>query len=201
MIILKKIVIATKNESKLIEMKNAFEKLPVEILYLKDFGDTADAIENGKTFLENARIKAEFFRKQTNCACLADDSGLEVDALNGYPGIFSARFAGFHADDGTNNKKLIEELEKINVEESKADYRCALVFIDEDGTVFETEGVCYGTIKKIPRGQGGFGYDPYFYVEENKTMAELSLEDKNKISHRGEALRKMVTILKKYFSE
>lgn len=195
---MKGIVIATKNSGKLIEMRNAFSKLPVEIVSLADFGELPDAVEDGKTFAENAMIKAEFFMKKTGFACLADDSGLEVEALNGFPGIYSARFAGFHANDSTNNNKLLEELKRVGVEESKADYRCALAFVDTDGTKFETEGVCYGVIRKIARGQGGFGYDPYFYIDENKTIAELNLEEKNSISHRGEALRKMVSILAKY---
>ena len=197
---MKKIVIATKNKSKLIEMKNAFAELPVEIAYLAEFGDLPDVVEDGDTFAENAQIKAEFFMSKTGCACIADDSGLEVDALNGMPGVYSARFAGFHADDGTNNQKLLDELDRVNVEESKADYRCALVFMDIDGTRFESEGICYGKIKKVARGCGGFGYDPYFYIDNNKTMAELSIEEKNKISHRGAALRQMVKILTNYLS-
>lgn len=195
---MKKIVIATKNKGKLREMTEAFSELPVEVISLEDFGEIPDAVEDGKTFVENAGIKAEYFMSKTKCACIADDSGLEVEALGGMPGVYSARFAGFHADDGTNNQKLLEELERVGVNESKADYRCALLFIDTDGTKLETEGVCYGTIKKIAKGEGGFGYDPYFYINDSKTMAELTLEEKNKISHRGAALRQMVTLLKEY---
>ena len=195
---MKKIVIATKNKGKLREMIEAFAELPVEIVSLENFGELPDAVENGKTFAENARIKAEFFSSKTGCACIADDSGLEVEALDGMPGVYSARFAGFHADDATNTQKLLKELERINVNESKADYRCALAFIDTDGTKLETEGICYGTVKKIAKGQGGFGYDPYFYIDDNKTMAELTLEEKNKISHRGAALHQMVTLLEDY---
>lgn len=195
---MKKIVIATKNKGKLREMTEAFAALLVEVVSLEEFGELPDAVEDGKTFAENARIKAEYFMSKTQCACIADDSGLEVEALGGMPGVYSARFAGFHADDGTNNQKLIEELELAGVNESKADYRCALVFIDTDGTKLETEGVCYGTIKKIAKGQGGFGYDPYFYIDDSKTMAELTLEEKNKISHRGVALCQMVTLLKEH---
>ena len=197
---MKKILIATKNENKLIEIRSYFSELPVEIVSLAEFGNVPDAVEDGDTFSENAQIKAEFFMSKTGCACIADDSGLEVDALNGMPGVYSARFAGFHAEDGTNNQKLLEELNRANVEESKADYRCALVFIDTNGTKLESEGICYGKIKKIARGNGGFGYDPYFYIDDNKTMAELTLEEKNKISHRGAALRQMVKILTNYLS-
>ena len=194
---MKKIVIATKNKGKLREMAKAFAELPVEIVSLEDFGKLPDAVEDGKTFAENAKIKAAFFMSRTGCACIADDSGLEVEALNGKPGVYSARFAGFHADDGTNNQKLLAELDGVGVDKSKADYRCALAFVDTDGYTLETEGVCYGTIKKIPKGDGGFGYDPYFYIDDNKTMAELTLEEKDKISHRGTALRKMVALLSK----
>ena len=110
---MKKIVIATKNKGKLREMTEAFETLPFEVLSLEDFGELPDAIENGKTFAENAKIKAEYFMSKTNCACIADDSGLEVEALDGMPGVYSARFAGFHADDRTNNQKLLEELDQF----------------------------------------------------------------------------------------
>ena len=195
---MKKIVIGTKNEKKLLELKDAFRDLPVEIVSVAEFGDIPDAVEDGETFSENALIKAKFFMEKTGCACIADDSGLEVDALDGMPGVHSARYAGFHAEDGTNNRVLMKELERVGVEESRADYRCALVFVDTNGTKLETGGVCYGTIKKIARGNGGFGYDPYFYFDSGKTMAELSLEEKDKISHRGAALRKMVTMLENY---
>ena len=125
---MKKIVIASKNLDKIKEMRLVLQALPVEILSLADFSDMPDAIEDGATFEENALIKARFFAECTGLACLADDSGLEVDALNGLPGVYSARFAGYHADDGTNNQKLLDELNKIGVTESKADYRCALAF-------------------------------------------------------------------------
>lgn len=197
---MKKIVIATKNQGKLREIKAAFEKLPVEILSLADFKNLPDAVEDGKTFEENARIKAKFFSEKTKLACLADDSGLEVDALNGAPGVFSARFSGYHASDGKNNEKLLEELEKNHIEESAADYRCALCFYDTNGEEILTSGIVKGTIKKIPKGSGGFGYDPYFYIDDKKTMAELTAEEKDSVSHRGEALRQMVPKLKERLS-
>ncbi len=197
---MKKIVIATKNQGKLREIKAAFEKLPVEILSLADFKNLPDAVEDGKTFEENARIKAKFFSEQTKLACLADDSGLEVDALNGAPGVFSARFSGCHASDGKNNEKLLKELEKNHIEESAADYRCALCFYDTNGEEILTSGIVKGTIKKIPKGSGGFGYDPYFYIDDKKTMAELTAEEKDSVSHRGEALRQMVPKLKERLS-
>ena len=194
---MKQIVLATKNPGKLREFKKAFKKLPFEILSLENFGELPDAVENGSTFIENARIKARFFSEILKLPCLADDSGLEVDALDGNPGINSARFAGFHADDGTNNRFLLSELDRVGVSESKADYRCAIVFTDLKGTELIAEGKLDGVIKKNPRGSNGFGYDPYFYIGE-KTVAEISIEEKEKISHRGQAIHKIVALLEDY---
>lgn len=189
---MKKIVIASKNLDKVKEMRLVLKTLPVEILSLADFPDMPDAVEDGATFEENALIKARFFSKQTGLACLADDSGLEVDALNGLPGVYSARFAGYHADDGTNNQKLLNELNKIGVTESKAAYRCALSFVDTDGTELTTQGKIEGTIKTVAQGTGGFGYDPYFYIDASRTMAQITPAEKNQISHRGAALKEMM---------
>lgn len=189
---MKKIVIASKNLDKVKEMRLVLKTLPVEILSLADFPNMPDAIEDGATFEENALIKARFFSKQTGLACLADDSGLEVDALNGLPGVYSARFAGYHADDATNNQKLLDELNKIGVTESAAAYRCALAFVDTDGTEFTTQGKISGTIKTVAQGTGGFGYDPYFYIDASRTMAQITPAEKNQISHRGAALKEMM---------
>lgn len=196
---MKKIVLASKNLDKVKEMRLALKDLPIEILSLADFEELPDATEDGKTFEENALIKAKFFSKQTGFACLADDSGLEVDALDGLPGVYSARFAGYHADDGTNNQKLLDELKKIGVTESAAAYRCALAFFDPDGTQILTGGKVSGKIKTVAKGNGGFGYDPYFYLDASRTMAEISPVEKNKISHRGAALREMILKLKGRF--
>lgn len=197
---MKKIVLASKNRDKVREMRLVLGRLPLEILSLADFAGVPDAVEDGSTFEQNALIKARFFRMSTGFACLADDSGLEVDALGGLPGVHSARFAGYHADDGTNNQKLLEELAKINVTTSAACYRCALAFVDTDGTEFLTEGKICGTIKTVPKGDGGFGYDPYFYIDANRTMAQISVDEKNLISHRGLALRDMFLKLTEKFS-
>ncbi len=200
--VMKQLLIATKNKNKFREMRTAFQNLPFEIVSLEQFPNVPDAVEDGKTFADNALIKAKFFGRLLNRACLADDSGLCVDALDGMPGVYSARYAALrstvdpdHAHDsadGENNRMLVSELERIGVNQSTAAYKCALAFVDVDGSVIQTEGICRGIIKKIPRGTGGFGYDPYFYIEDNLTMAELTLDRKDKISHRGEALRKMV---------
>lgn len=196
---MKKIVLASKNLDKVKEMRLALKVLPVEILSLADFAGIPDAVEDGATFEDNAIIKAKFFSAQTKLACLADDSGLEVDALGGLPGVHSARFAGWHADDNTNNQKLLDELKKIGAAESKADYRCALAFVDTDGTQILTQGKVEGKIKTVAKGSGGFGYDPYFYLDESRTMAEISPAEKNSISHRGAALREMILKLKERF--
>lgn len=197
---MKKIVLASKNTDKVKEMRLVLKNLPLEILSLADFDEMPDAVEDGTTFEQNAIIKAKFFREQTGLACLADDSGLEVDALDKMPGVHSARFAGYHADDDTNNQKLLKELGKVGVTQSKAAYRCALAFVDTDGTEILTSGSINGTIKTIPKGNGGFGYDPYFYIDDDRTMAQISVEEKNLISHRGAALRAMAIKLGEKFS-
>lgn len=195
-----KIVIATKNKGKILELRAALAHLNAEIVSLAEFGDIEDAVEDGKTFAENALIKAKYYMKKTGLPCIADDSGLEVAALNGEPGVYSARYAGIHADDTANNKKLVAELQKKNLTSSAADYRCALVFIDTDGKHILTEGRVDGTIKINPKGTNGFGYDPYFYTTEyaGRTMAELTVAEKEKISHRGKAVQKMVKCLEEY---
>lgn len=197
---MKKIVLATKNPGKVRELRAAMAHLPVEIVSLAEFGELPDAVENGRTFGDNAKIKARFYREKTGCDCLADDSGLEVEVLSGAPGVHSARFAGFHADDATNNAKLVEELRAHQAASSPADYRCVLAFAGLDGTEYEAEGRCDGTVALEPRGNQGFGYDPYFYTADypGRTMAELTLAEKERISHRGKALRAMVRKLEEY---
>ncbi len=195
---MKRIVIATKNEGKLREMRNAFAELPVEVAALSDFGSLPDAVEDGETFLDNARKKARFFMEKTGYACIADDSGIEVEAFGGGPGVYSARFAGEHGDDEANNRKLVEELRRLGLEESPADYRCVLVFVDTDGSELIADGRCDGAVRQEPRGTNGFGYDPYFYVGKDRTMAEMTLSEKDEISHRGKALREIAGLLKGY---
>jgi len=160
-------------------------------------GDIPDAVEDGDTFKENSLKKARYYQKMTGMACLADDSGLEVDALGGAPGVYSARYSGENADDTSNNAKLVAELKKLGLISSPADYQCALTFADTDGNILQAQGFCGGEIRLEAKGNGGFGYDPYFYVGD-KSMAELTLEEKQAISHRGEALRKMAVLLKEY---
>lgn len=186
---MKKIIVATKNQGKIKEMINSFTDLPVELHSLAEFGPLPEAIEDGNTFTENALKKARFYAKETGLACLADDSGLEIAVLDNAPGIYSARFAGYHADDLANNQKMLSELNNKQVQSSPAQYVCSLVFVDTDGIELTSIGKCEGIIRNFAQGSNGFGYDPYFFVPElNKTMAELSIEEKNKISHRGKAL-------------
>ena len=195
-----KIVIATKNQGKVREMLNAFQGLPVELVSLADLPEKyPEPLEDGDTFAANSLIKAEYYQKQTGLACLADDSGLEVDALDGAPGVYSARFAGENASDDDNNAKLQQELRALGREFSPAAYQCALTFVDGTGAVLTARGFCRGEIRLEARGENGFGYDPYFYVGD-VTMAEMSLAEKQAISHRGEALREMAKLLQDYFA-
>ena len=195
-----KIVIATKNQGKVREMINAFQGLPVELVSLADLAERfQEPVEDGDTFAANSLLKAEYYCKQTGMACLADDSGLEVEALGGAPGVYSARFAGENASDADNNAKLQQELKKLGRESSPAAYQCALTFMDADGRVLTAKGFCRGEIRLKARGENGFGYDPYFYVGD-VTMAEMSLAEKQAISHRGAALREMAVLLQDYFA-
>lgn len=195
-----KIVIATKNQGKVREMINAFQGLPVELVSLADLAERfQEPVEDGDTFAANSLLKAEYYCKQTGMACLADDSGLEVEALGGAPGVYSARFAGESASDAENNAKLQQELKKLGRESSPAAYQCALTFMDAEGRVLTAKGFCRGEIRLQERGENGFGYDPYFYVGD-VTMAEMSLAEKQAISHRGAALREMAKLLQDYFA-
>ena len=195
-----KIVIATKNQGKVREMINAFQGLLVELVSLADLAERfQEPVEDGDTFAANSLLKAEYYCKQTGMACLADDSGLEVEALGGAPGVYSARFAGENASDADNNAKLQQELKKLGRESSPAAYQCALTFMDAEGRVLTAKGFCRGEIRLQARGENGFGYDPYFYVGD-VTMAEMSLAEKQAISHRGAALREMAVLLQDYFA-
>lgn len=191
------VIIASGNQGKLKEFKELMKDLAVEVKSLKDFPEIGDIEENGTSFAENAYIKAKAVYEATGCLSIADDSGLEVDALDGAPGIYSARYAGENKDDKANNEKLLKEMDAVPNEKRGAQFHCAIVAIDKEGRRYDAEGIVRGEILRVPQGDNGFGYDPLFYIEEfGRTTAELSMDEKNKISHRGKAVRQIVDILK-----
>lgn len=181
---------ASGNPGKLREFRDLLAGLPFEVVAQGDLGVPA-AEETGASFRENALLKARHAAAVTGAAALADDSGLEVDALGGAPGVYSARYAGDGADDAANNAKLLTALERVPSEARTARYRCCLVFLDgpADPEPLIAEGMWEGVIAAIPRGTGGFGYDPYFWLPgRNRSVAQLTAAEKNRLSHRGQAL-------------
>lgn len=186
----RQIVLASGNKGKLKEFNQILGELGVDVLPQSEF-QVPDADETGLSFVENAILKARHACQLTGLPALADDSGLEVDALNGAPGIYSARFAGAGATDADNNQKLLQQLEGKPAAERSARFRCVLVFMRhaEDPTPLICQGSWEGQILEQPSGDNGFGYDPLFLVPElNKASAELAPEQKNKLSHRGKAV-------------
>jgi len=197
------LVLATQNPGKVEEIKEMMVDFPeIEVLSCADFVRVPEVIEDGKTFYENALKKALTLAEYTGKLTMADDSGLEVDALGGQPGVLSARFAGEHGDDQANNQKLLQLLEGLPPEKRKARFKCVIVLADWEGEVARAEGVCEGIIAQSPQGQQGFGYDPLFFLpEKGRTMAQLSLTEKNEISHRGQALQEMKKLFEEMFRE
>ena len=194
---MKKILLGSKNKGKIQEFQEAFQDSQIEILSLNDFSDCPDAPETGNSFEENASQKALFYQEFTGLPSLADDSGIEVDALGGAPGIYSARYAGEPANDSANNQKLLENLEGIPSEKRTGRFVCVLALAKNGQIVQLSRGTAEGIVLEAPRGENGFGYDPLFFVPNlKKTMAELSITEKRQISHRGEALRKFVAWFK-----
>lgn len=185
-----KIFIATKNEKKLKEIKRILEPLGFETISEKDLRQPLEEVEEtGKTFEENALLKAEAGLKTTGLTTVADDSGLCVDCLGGKPGIYSARYSGSHGNDKANNEKLLNELKNVKKEDRTAHFSCAVVCLFPDGRKISVTGKCEGYIDFAPHGNHGFGYDPIF-ISEKGCFAELSDEQKDSISHRGRALKK-----------
>lgn len=181
------LVIATTNKNKLREFQEILKDLQIEILSLADFGPIPPAVEDGNTFEENAYKKALHTAKVLGLPALADDSGLVVEALDGAPGVYSARFAGENASDEQNCHKLLEELNSID--NRRAYFQCVLSIAVPSGPALTYEGRCDGILLKEQKGHNGFGYDPLFYYEEfGKTFAEMSMVEKNRVSHRGKAL-------------
>jgi XTP/dITP diphosphohydrolase len=187
----RRLVVATANPGKLREFRALLEGLPFELVSLADLSLPSPE-ETGTSFLSNALLKARHAAALSGCAAVADDSGLEVDALNGAPGVYSARYAGIDADDRANNRKLLQALSGSASAQRRARYRCALVFVDgaQEKAPVTAEASWEGFILEAPRGSGGFGYDPYFWLPElGKTAAELEPAQKNALSHRGKAMR------------
>lgn len=195
---LEKIIFATGNEGKMREVRMILGDLGIQVISMKEAGVTAEADENGTTFEENAIIKAKEIMEKTGEIVLADDSGLEVDALGGEPGIYSARYMGYDTSYHIKNNSLIERLEGKTGEERRARFVCAIAACFPDGRVLTTRGTMEGQIGYEEKGENGFGYDPVFYLPEYQCYsAELPLEEKNKLSHRGKALRLMKEALQR----
>jgi len=186
---LKEIVVATTNPGKLREIKDALQGMAIEILSLEDLSPMLPLEEDGRTFRENVLKKARVVAKLTGILTIADDSGLEVDRLQGMPGVRSARFAGEGASDAENNRKLLQLLQDVPASQRGATFRCVIAMVSPQGKEAWVEGICRGVIVDTERGRQGFGYDPLFLLPElGKTLAELPLEEKNRVSHRGRAL-------------
>jgi XTP/dITP diphosphohydrolase len=184
------IVLATRNKGKTREIQKLLEGFPIDIKNLDDFGPIPEVIEDGETFDDNAYKKASFTAKVLGYPAMADDSGLCVEALDGAPGIYSARYAGENATDADNVKKMLDELK--DKENRNAAFKCVISIAVPTGAALTYEGECQGVLTKETAGDNGFGYDPlFFYPELNKTFAQLTIEEKGKVSHRGKALKEI----------
>ena len=191
------LVLATHNRGKMKEMSSILAHLPVNLLTLDDFPQIGEIPETGETLKENAFIKAETVHQKTGLPALADDTGLEVDALDGAPGVHSSRYDGETATFEDNCRKMMQEMDGIPAEERTARFHTVIAFVSDSGNEW-TEGMVEGRILEKKQGDGGFGYDPLFYYPPlKKTFAELNSEQKNNISHRGKALRNFCQILEK----
>ena len=190
-----KIVLATHNHDKETDLQHSLRGLDVDICSLSEYPDIGEIEETGTTLLENSLLKAHTVHERTGLPTIADDTGLEIDALDGAPGVYSARFAGLNATYEDNVNKLLSVMENVPDDMRSARFRTVISFVDEIQELW-TEGFIDGKITEAPRGNMGFGYDPVFYVPRlEKTFAELSTDEKNKISHRGIALQKLRKIL------
>jgi XTP/dITP diphosphohydrolase len=194
---MKEVVIATKNAGKLLEFQSILSQYDLKAISLMDLEDSPEVEETGSTFEENAVLKAEAISKLYGKMAIADDSGLSVDYLGGEPGVYSARYAGAEKSDVANIEKVLLQLNGVSKEERNARFRCALALAEPGRETVTVEGSVEGYITEEPMGENGFGYDPIFLVKDKaKTMAELTKEEKNKISHRAVALQKLAKLLK-----
>jgi XTP/dITP diphosphohydrolase len=193
---LRKLLIATHNQGKVREYRELLSGLPLEVTYLDAEGITREVEETGATMEENARLKASEYAELSGLWTWADDSGLEVDALGGAPGVYSARYAGEGATDADRYRKLLDALTGVPWDSRSARFRCAVALATPEGEMRVTEGVCEGVIAFGPAGENGFGYDPVFYMpERGATMAQLPSELKNQVSHRARASQKALLLL------
>lgn len=187
---MRRLIVATQNKGKIAEINKLFAGMNFDVMSMGQAGMQTDIEETGKSFRENSLIKAKAVFDKMGGAVLADDSGLEVDYLNGAPGIYSSRFAGEFATDTDKVQKLLQLMEGVPGEKRTARFVCAATLIFEDGTMLQEQAVCEGYIADEPKGNNGFGYDPVFFLPEfNMTMAQLDSDAKNKISHRAKALQ------------
>lgn len=198
----RKLILATRNKGKLKEIQVLLSDLDIDIMSLDEAENAPHVVEDGKTFMENAFKKAKVIAEATGIMALADDSGLEVDALNGAPGVYSARYSGENASDASNNEKLLADLEGVSSGKRGAHFSCVIIVYHPSGQWISTEARCEGEITNKIIGDQGFGYDPVFYLPSiNRTMAQLSPEEKNSLSHRGKALEKLKAELPNFLAQ
>lgn len=196
---MQKFLLATRNAGKVREMQRLFAEagMEAEVIGLDAFPHLEDVEEDGATFAENALLKARYAAKESGVAAIADDSGICVDALNGMPGIYSARWAGKHGDDRANLELLLAQIAHVPEERRTAHFRCAVALVYPDGKEVVVEGRMHGRVIDAPRGDGGFGYDPIFCADgSDRTSAELTPLEKDAVSHRGQAMRALIQQLR-----
>lgn len=198
----RKLILATRNKGKLKEIQVLLSDLDIDIMSLDEAENAPHVVEDGKTFMENAFKKAKVIAEATGIMALADDSGLEVDALDGAPGVYSARYSGEGASDASNNEKLLADLKGVSSGKRGAHFSCVIIVYHPSGQWISTEAKCEGEIAMNSLGDQGFGYDPVFYIPSIKrTMAQLSPEEKNSLSHRGKALEKLKVELPNFLTQ